>query len=43
MCLDRNTLRRIVDIAWNEATESETVPSTEWADEIIDRALAEEQ
>lgn len=35
-------LRRLVDIAWNEATESETTPSTEWADRLIARARAGE-
>ncbi len=29
--------RAIVDEAWNEATESTTVPATEWADRVIDR------
>jgi hypothetical protein len=33
--------RRIVDGAWNECTESETVPSTDWADEIIAKVLKE--
>lgn len=33
-------LRAIVDVAWNEATESTVVPSTHWADRIIVRALA---
>lgn len=28
-------LRDLVDRVWNEATESEQVPSTEWADRII--------
>jgi hypothetical protein len=37
--MDRATLRRLVDIVWNEATESTTVPSTDWADRLIDRAL----
>lgn len=35
----RAQLRELIDAAWNEATESETVPSTSWADKIIDRAL----
>lgn len=35
----RALYRRIVDAAWNEATESETVPSTDWADRIIDRVV----
>lgn len=39
----RQLFRDIVDIAWNEATESTTVPSTAWADRIIDRAIAEVQ
>jgi hypothetical protein len=30
--------REIIDKAWNEATESKTVPSTDWADRIIDSA-----
>jgi hypothetical protein len=34
-------LRLIVDIAWNECTESSTVPSTEWADRIIAKATAQ--
>jgi len=35
----RELLRRLVDETWNEATESSAVPSTEWADRIIERAL----
>lgn len=31
-------LRHLVDIVWNEVTESEEVPSTAWADELIKRA-----
>lgn len=31
--------RLIVDEAWRTATESETVPSTFWADEIILKAF----
>ena len=27
--------RELVDAAWNAATESESVPATEWADRII--------
>lgn len=30
-----NMLRDLVDMVWNQATESEQVPSTHWADEII--------
>ena len=37
-CREQVFLRRIVDRAWNEATESTAVPSTDWADRIIDRA-----
>lgn len=36
---DRDMLRKLVDIVWNEATESTTVPATEWADRLIDKAL----
>lgn len=36
----RPLLRELVDEAWNECTESLTVPSTEWADRVIDRVLA---
>lgn len=32
----RKYLREIIDAAWNAATESEEVPSTDWADNIID-------
>ncbi|WP_321471060.1 hypothetical protein [uncultured Paludibaculum sp.] len=32
-------LRHLVDVAFNEATDSLTVPSTKWADQIIDKAL----
>lgn len=37
--LTRADLRRLVDVVWNEATESIAVPSTKWADKLIDRAL----
>lgn len=33
---DREWARKIVDAAWNAATESNAVPSTMWADRIID-------
>lgn len=33
----RNRLRALIDDAWNAATESQQVPSIEWADEIIDK------
>jgi hypothetical protein len=36
--LPQSFLRRIVDRAWNEATESTNVPSTHWADRIIESA-----
>ncbi|MCP2232843.1 hypothetical protein [Erwinia aphidicola] len=36
---DRNQLRELVDMVWNEATESETVPSTTDADRIIDKVF----
>jgi hypothetical protein len=35
----RDQLRKLVDIVWNEATESKQVPSTKWADRMIDRAF----
>jgi hypothetical protein len=31
-------LRRLVDVVWQEATESEAVPSTDWSDRLIARA-----
>lgn len=34
--LVREALRKLVDVAWKEATESGNVPSTVWADRIID-------
>ncbi len=37
--VSRKELRRLVDIVWNEATESTAVPSTNWADRLIARAL----
>lgn len=33
----RQRLRALVDATWNEATESQTVPETAWADRIIDK------
>jgi hypothetical protein len=36
----RELFRRIVDATWNAATESDAVPSTEWADRIIDKVLS---
>lgn len=35
--MTREQLRVLVDAVWNEATESTTVPSTKWADAIIDK------
>lgn len=32
----RTWARKIVDAAWQECTESEEVPATDWADRIID-------
>lgn len=37
----RHWARRLVDAAWQEATESTEVPSTKWADRIIDGLGAE--
>lgn len=34
-------LLNIVDITWNECTESSEVPSTEWARRIIEKANVE--
>ena len=31
-------LRHVIDVAWNECTESQTVPSTDWADRMIAQA-----
>lgn len=36
----RDFLRRVVDVAWQAATESAAVPSTDWADRIIAKAWA---
>ncbi len=33
-------LLKIIDVAWNECTESKEVPSTKWAKEIIEKAKA---
>lgn len=38
---DRKRLRELVDVVWNEATDSETVPSTITADELIDRVMSQ--
>lgn len=37
---DREMLRKLVDVVWNEATESTAVPSTKWADRLIDKVFA---
>lgn len=37
-CREQAFLRRVVDVAWNEATESTAVPATAWADRIIEQA-----
>jgi len=36
---DRNMLRNLVDLVWNEAKESTEVPSTKFADQLIDTAF----
>jgi len=33
---DRSMLRKLVDVVWNEAKESREVPSTKFADQMID-------
>jgi len=35
----RQQLRELVDLVWNEATESTAVPETPWADRLIDRVF----
>lgn len=37
--VSRDDLRRLVDVVWNEATESTAVPSTNLADRLIGRAI----
>lgn len=37
---NREQLRNLVDLVWNTATESEEVPSTKCADELIDRVFS---
>lgn len=32
----RVKLRKLVDAVWNDVTESTAVPSTKWADKLID-------
>jgi hypothetical protein len=36
---EREALRKLVDVVWNEATESTAVPSTKWADKRIDKVF----
>jgi len=36
---DLKKLRELVDVVWNEATESTTVPATEWADRLITKVF----
>lgn len=36
---DRKLLRELVDVVWNDATESTEVPSTQRADELISKVL----
>lgn len=36
-------LRKLVDVVWNEATESTTVPSTKWADRLIAKVFPQSQ
>ena len=36
---NREALRKLVDVVWNEATESTAVPSTKWADKLIDKVF----
>lgn len=38
---DRAALRKLVDVVWNEATESTAVPSTRWSDRMIDAVRRE--
>ncbi|OZI75544.1 hypothetical protein [Bordetella genomosp. 6] len=40
VAVDRQRLRDLVDVVWNEATESTAVPDTPWADRMIDRVFA---
>ena len=35
----RQQLRKLIDVVWNTVTESEEVPSTKWADELIDKVF----
>jgi hypothetical protein len=33
----RKELQKLVDIIWNTATDSTEVPSTKWADSLVDQ------
>jgi|GEM_PF-4165094 len=37
---DRSMLRKLVDLVWNEAKESTEVPSTKFADQLIDTVFS---
>ncbi|MGE8612769.1 MAG: hypothetical protein ACN6PF_10730 [Achromobacter veterisilvae] len=39
VAVDRQQLRDLVDVVWNEATESTAVPDTPWADRMIDQVF----
>ncbi len=39
VAVDRQRLRNLVDVVWNEATESTAVPDTPWADRMIDQVF----
>ncbi|MGY6271053.1 hypothetical protein ACXIUT_15280 [Achromobacter denitrificans] len=40
VAVDRQRLRDLVDVVWNEATESTAVPDTPWADRMIDKVFS---
>ncbi len=37
--IDRKLLFHLVDVVWSEAHEDESVPSTEWARKMIQKAI----
>ena len=37
---DRVLLRHLVDVVWGEANEDQSVPSTSWANRMIDHAIS---
>ncbi|MGY6270857.1 hypothetical protein ACXIUT_14285 [Achromobacter denitrificans] len=39
VAVDRQRLHNLVDVVWNEATESTAVPDTPWADRLIDKVF----